>query len=188
MNQRQAIIAAVISKPGSNMREVAAAIGIDERTKLTCVSAQLSQLCIKKKLRKDSPHDPRRNPPRYWPTDIATLDLRKLPRTPSQRAQHSDASLKREAVRRAKREASEAKRAAAIRQAAPAKPAKPSMAQHANLSSLFLKASPRSRTPRTGVESVEQFVKRGGQIERLQPGACSRPLASLAGDDDTNFL
>lgn len=172
MNQRQAIISAVIAKPGSTMREVAKAIGLGERDDVTSVSAQLSQLCIRGKLRRDNPRNPRVNAPHYWPTETATVDLRKVARTPAQIAQHAEACVKREAAKRAQREREALTKIPAV--AASPKAHKPAPASRVRI--VDPPRPPKAQYSGTAPETVAEFLARGGQIQRLAFGQCNNDL------------
>lgn len=63
-------------------------------------------------------------------------------------------------------------------------PAKPSAHQLAHVARSCKK--PALRNPPSGsAQTVEEFVAKGGVIQYLAPGECSRPLASFAQAEDT---
>ena len=163
MSTRQRMIAAVIAKPGITLSEIAIAIGKTERKERTGLSAQLSQLCKKKKLRKDTLHNGSPGAIRYWPTATSAIDGRSARKRPAK----PEASTPAEPQTPAPRQSDQAKREG---YASPkAKPPKPA-------SQVRIVDPPRERAPATPAgerETVEEYVARGGRIEVLQPHACS---------------
>lgn len=156
-----AIQKAVLANPGITLREIAAALGIGPRAKLTSISARLTQLCELNKLRRDVIGS-RHHPSRFWPTDITAVDLRELRRKPGDPVQRKIAG------QRARRQA----KAATV--AASQKAHKPSPR-----SQVRIVDPPRPpKLPHNGTqpETVEQFLARGGQIQRLSFGQCNNDL------------
>lgn len=163
MSTRQQMIAAVIAKPGITLSEIAIAIGKTERKARTGLSAQLSQLCKKKKLRKDTLHNGSPGAIRYWPTATSAIDGRSARKRPAKR----EATTTAQPQAAAPRQSDATKRSGyASPKALPPKPA----------SQVRIVDPPRERAPATPAgerETVEEFQKRGGRIEVLQPHACS---------------
>ena len=169
MNRSQAILHAVHKRPGLSPRQIAAAIGEDWHLVACQMSAQLHQLCVAKKLR-------RTGKPRaflYYPTDDTLRDLR---------------TGKRMVVKPTK--AKPARKKPAAKPAAPKKPraaVKPTAAQQVQVVAKPL-APPASTPKATPFETVEQFLARGGRIQRLPDGASATPLHITRADiDDANW-
>lgn len=160
MSIRQDIVKAVVHQPGLTMRQVAQAIGRSDRAGVQGVGAQISQLCKAGKLRKDSVYA-LTGVPRYWPTKTSLLDMRQaVNRTP--------------APTKAASTSTPAKRVArVVRKPLPAPPPpKP-----APMPRMIAKRPKPAPTPPPGTpETLEQFIARGGTIERLPPYACSQQL------------
>lgn len=155
--------AAIVATPGLTLREVAGAVGLTTRGRITTIAALLSQLCKAGKLRKDSllavgatAH------PRYWPTDLTGQDLR-VPRAGA-------------------RKAAAPKPAPAPRVRAPDKPAhvprNPRYAKPTATQQFQVVAPPRQPRPAgaRAAETVAEFIARGGQVQQLPPHATSHPL------------
>lgn len=163
MSTRQRMIAAVIAKPGITLSEIAIAIGKTDRKERTGLSAQLSQLCQKKKLRKDTVLNGSPGAIRYWPTATSAIDGRSARKRPAMPEATTTAAAKTAAPR----QSDKAKRAGyASPKAMPQKPA----------SQVRIVDPPRERAPAAPAgdrETVEEFQARGGRIEILHPHACS---------------
>lgn len=166
MSDRQDITTALIATPGMTMRQVSEATGLDDTN---AVSAHLSQMTTLGKLRRDD-----KCPPGYWPTPLATLDLRAKGKTPAQVETLRQAALDREAARLAKREAP-AKRAAPKR--------KPSLRDAARIVDAadppIVRDDPAPqlvKAPKIRGETITDFQNRGGVIEKLPPHYVSNPL------------
>ena len=122
---------------------------------------------------------------RYFPNSVTGIDRRSHRPTrtaPSAHERRAAAQRARAATRdlaRQKRQANTPK------PAPPTKPPKASAAQVARVSALFVKPTRLKCTDHA--ETVDEFLARGGQIERLPSGACSRPLASFGDDEPTSL-
>lgn len=164
MNTRAALQAAIVATPGMTLREVAAAVGQTSRQNVTGIAAQLSQLCKIGKLRKDSILVAGAQP-RYWPTQDTGKDLRAARAKPPPAAPRArDSNQKQNSPHFARP-------AHVLRTARP----KPTAAQQ-------FRIHPRTppRTPRPSgarhPETVDEFIARGGKVQRLDPHAASKPL------------
>jgi hypothetical protein len=156
-----AIQQAVKASPGITLRQIAAALGIAPRAKITSISARLSQLVEFGKLRRDE--DGRRhNPARYWPTPTTCVDLRELRRKPGDPVQRKIAG------QRARRQAKAA--------AAPASPKarKPAPASYIRVANP--PPPPKIHYAGNRTETVEQFQARGGRVQVLGPHDSGNPL------------
>ncbi len=174
MSRTQQMIALVIATPGLTGQEIAALLGLTTRDAIKSMTTQLSQLCKAQKLRKDSILTGSVSRPRYWPTELSTVDRRRCAEHHATRS----AAAKRAAVGRPQnmpgaRHASRARATmrATIAAEARAKP-KPAKVETPR----FIKPA-RISTPRPhNAPSVEEFIKRGGRIDYLPQHASSNPL------------
>ena len=171
MSRAKAIINALIASPGMTMREVAVAIGHDPAN--TAVSAQLSQLAKHGKLRRDASGIGRGG--RYWPTALANVDRRSDPG----RARKRSTAAKFAAGTRAASRPIETRAAARQRAKAENAQAKP----HPKPAPRFIQPPPPKSTRHgNGVETVAQFIARGGTVQRLHAHASSHPLKCMHDD------
>lgn len=177
MSIRKAIIAAVIASPGIHAQEIAAILGITTRNQMKSLSTQLSAMCQAKKLRKDSILAGPISRPRFWPTPTSTTDGRTVywaeyrARTgkPKDPYRH----------RRPKRETHKQKRAKYV--SANARVPKVKSQLH-----IVDPPRPRSVAVPSNAQTVEDFVRDGGQIERLARHASSNPLRFVPKPDPPN--
>lgn len=176
MSIRAALQQYVQANPGQALRAIAAGIGIRDRAGITNAGAQLCQLAKKGKLRTTMPGGRIRGA-LYYPTATTGID-RRVRYTPEQAAQRQRDREQRKAERRraARREKrlTPAQRDAFYRDLPPPAPVKrkPTAEQQ------FVIGQPRQRTAAraTNAQTVDEFIAQGGQIERLAPHACSKPL------------
>lgn len=164
MSTRQAMLAAVIATPGITLSQIAVAIGKTERKERMGLSAQLSQLCKKKKLRKDKLTNGSPGAVRYWPTETSAIDGRTAKKSAAKPQRKAATSAAQPAAPRLSDTAKRAGYASA--KAMPPKPA----------SQVRIVDPPREAVPAMPAgarESVAEFMARGGRVEILKPHACS---------------
>ena len=161
------IQAAVKAKPGITSREIAQAVGRDDRKGIARVAALLTQAWRRGKLERETIDGGLR----YSPNAHTGSDYRVTARTPTGQSTRPPSHARVQP------------KSAPARKATPPAPPKPSAEQVAQLSSMFVKPSPRAKQV-GGNETVDDFIARGGVIQRLAPGECSRPLASYAAGED----
>lgn len=143
---------------GMTAREVAVALGKGDRKGIARVAALLSKAWQYGKLDRDEIEGLLR----YKPNAHTGIDFRVTTRTPTGQSARPESHA---------------------RVQPKSAPAKPSAQQAAHITSLFDKPTPRIRATDQG-ETVEAFCARGGVIQRLAPGECTRRLASYAADDN----
>lgn len=162
----QDIIRAVVKTPGMAPRQIGDALGLNWTASVSVMSALLQQLCKAGKLeRKGKPRAYR-----YYPTDLSLLDMRSGKRMAKPPAKPKPARVRKAAV---------PKPALSARKPQP----KPTAAQQLQI----VPKKPDVTTaapPRATRETVDEFLRRGGRIERLPNGASADPLRITRADID----
>lgn len=173
MSTMQDIQHAILASPGMTLRETAVAIGKTGRGDVTCVSALMSQLCKKQKLRRDSAMDVRVGTSRFWPTPLTGVDGRRKTETKASKAAQKRDAREGTAIR--------------PRQSLPVQArkgyAKPTAAQQFAINP---RHPPRPIGAARNAQTVDEFVKAGGVIQKLHPHASSNPLQFAHGDISHN--
>ncbi len=172
MSSRQAIMRVVLKRPGLQLREIAKALGFDDRAKIAALSVQLTYLAKDKRVR----HDGAVRGRKYFPTPKtqAAIDVTQAAKKPAPRPV-TPAPAKQYASPLARKPKAESK----IRIGTP----KPTAAQQFQVVPKkpdVTAAAP----PRTTRETVEEFQARGGRIEHLSNGASAEPLRIARADID----
>lgn len=165
MSRAQAIIEAVVKNPGLTTREVGDALGLHWASAVNVVCSQLLQLVQAGKLRREGSFKNYR----YYPTKLSLVDKRFGPR------QGRDAAPKR------RRPALKAATGAAKRYASPlAREPKPASKIAIGVHAPKPPPPPRAAAhPAGAFETVDEFLARGGKVQRLPNGASAHPLHTI---------
>lgn len=163
---RQELQAYVLANPGKKLREITTGIGITDRDGITHAGAQLYQLVRGGFLRNEVVPGQLRGF-RYFPTATTLTSVRQTV-TPEQLAENARTrELRKRDSKRAKRRLSAAQQQAFYANA----PVAPT-----SVRAPIAPAPPKAARPAAKVETVEEFLKRGGRVQRLASHDTSHPL------------
>lgn len=167
MSIRRALEAFVLANPGTKLREIAHGCGITDRKAITNAGAQLAQLVNAGRLRAEKPIG-QFHGLQYFPTELAG---QYKPR-PSAEEIAANARAREERKRfKARQRRLTAAQQQAFYSTAPQPPARASSAAPD-----VLAPPKRPAKPAAAAETVEEFQRRGGRIQRLNAFETSNPL------------
>lgn len=161
MSRRQDILRAVMERPGMQLREIAAAIGFKPGDKITAVSAQLTHLCDFGLLRNNGLLRGKS----FYPNENTQAAIDRKPGSgakPGPKPKPAKPAAKKRYASPLAREPKPASKIA-IGVHAPKPPPPPRAAAH----------------PAGAFETVDEFLARGGKVQRLPNGASAHPLHTI---------
>lgn len=164
---RRALESFVLANPGSKLREIAHGCGITDPKAIKNAHSQLAQLISAGRLRAEKPIG-QFHGQKYYPTDL-TGQYKPRP-TPEESAAKARAREERKQFKARQRRLSAAQQRA-LYSTAPQPPAR-----SASAAPDVLAPPARPAKPAAEAETVEEFQRRGGRIQKLGAFETSNPL------------
>ena len=167
MSIRRALESFVMANPGSKLREIAHGCGITDRKAITNAGAQLAQMVNFGRLHAEKPIG-QFHGLQYYPTELSG-QYKPRP-TAEEIAANTRAREERKRFKAKQRRLTSAQQQA-FYSTAPQPPARSTAAPHDPL-----QPPARPAKPAAEAETIEEFQRRGGRIQKLGPFETSTPL------------